>query len=84
MAPSSSMMWAAEPGGSETGYSSYVLKQLGETFRDKVAKLPAKQEVSRLHHFNGLQFTDLAEGIGITKGRMSQLHKEGLVQLRGC
>jgi RNA polymerase sigma factor for flagellar operon FliA len=48
-----------------------------------VAKLPARQQqVIRLHYFNGLQFVDIAEAMGITKGRVSQLHKEGLEQLR--
>lgn len=75
------------PGGEEatreTPYQSYALKQLGETFRNQVAKLPTRQQqVIRLHYFNGLQFVDVAEVMGISKGRVSQLHKEGLVQLR--
>lgn len=76
------------PGGEEpvreTPYQSYALKQLGETFRNQVTKLPARQQqVIRLHYFNGLQFADVAKAMGISKGRVSQLHKEGLEQLRG-
>lgn len=72
-----------EPASEDLAYRSLELK---ETKRDLLAGLsgvPDKaQKVLRLHYLNGVPFSEIAQLIGLSKGRVSQLHKEGLAALR--
>ena len=43
---------------------------------------PREQSVIRLHYLQGLAYDDIAKSLGITKGRISQLHEQALVRLR--
>lgn len=43
---------------------------------------PRQQSVVRLHYLQGLRFQEIAESLGITKGRVSQIHQQALVRLR--
>ncbi|OHX12056.1 hypothetical protein BI347_00035 [Chromobacterium sphagni] len=68
-----------------SAYQAYALKQLQLDLRRLIASLArGEQQVLKLHYFNGVQFNDIAQILGISKGRVSQLHKDGLRKLRGC
>lgn len=43
---------------------------------------PREQAVIRLHYLQGLDYDDIAKSLGISKGRISQLHEQALVRLR--
>jgi RNA polymerase sigma factor for flagellar operon FliA len=43
---------------------------------------PREQAVIRLHYLQGLAYDEIAKSLGITKGRISQLHEQALVRLR--
>ncbi|MQP74740.1 sigma-70 family RNA polymerase sigma factor [Stenotrophomonas sp. MYb238] len=43
-----------------------------------------RREILIAHYIHQKQFQDIAREMGVTKGRVSQLHKEGLVALREC
>lgn len=43
-----------------------------------------RREILVAHYIHQKQFQDIAREMGVTKGRVSQLHKEGIVALREC
>lgn len=51
--------------------------------RDAIRKLPEKEElVIILHYMQHVPFTEIAKLIGVTKGRISQIHKTAINRLR--
>lgn len=51
--------------------------------RDALLDLPDRQrDILISHYFMQVQFQDIASRFGVTKGRISQLHKESLARLR--
>lgn len=58
-------------------------QQLGTLLEQAVAHLPEKEElVVRLHYFQHLPFVEIAALLGLTKGRISQIHKSAMTRLR--
>lgn len=54
-----------------------------ESFRYLLAKLPVMQaKVLELHYLNGIQFDEVAALMGLSKGRISQLHSAAILALR--
>ncbi len=52
--------------------------------RDALLKVPGRhREILIAHYLRQIPFQDVARELGVTKGRVSQLHKEGLGMLRG-
>lgn len=43
---------------------------------------PREQSVVRMHYLQGLTYEYIAQTLGITKGRVSQLHEQALHRLR--
>jgi RNA polymerase sigma factor for flagellar operon FliA len=41
-----------------------------------------ERRVVKYHYFQNLEFTEIARIFGVTKGRVSQIHKRALVLLR--
>lgn len=59
------------------------VNRAGNYLRDAICKLPDKeQQVIRLHYLQHVPFVDIARMLGVTKGRISQLHKSGVAKLR--
>jgi RNA polymerase sigma factor for flagellar operon FliA len=47
------------------------------------ADLPEREaKIIRHHYFQQVPFDDIAESLGLTKGRVSQLHRRALMMLR--
>ncbi|GGY28928.1 sigma-70 family RNA polymerase sigma factor [Paludibacterium paludis] len=66
-----------------SAYDSFSLKQAAEHLHRRVEGLPDKQKtLLKLHYFNGMQFSEIAMLLGLSRGRVSQLHKEALQSLR--
>lgn len=77
-------MMASESSALPDGcYESLAFKDEQQRVRGLIGQLtPREQSVIRLHYLQGLAFTDVAQALGITKGRVSQLHEQALTRLR--
>jgi RNA polymerase sigma factor for flagellar operon FliA len=65
------------------GYRSLACEQTAAALRKALACLPERQrELIELHYFGHMPFKDIAARVGLTKGRISQLHAEALKTLR--
>ncbi|MBN8800745.1 MAG: sigma-70 family RNA polymerase sigma factor [Stenotrophomonas acidaminiphila] len=52
---------------------------------ESLLDIPARRrEILIDHYIHQKQFQDIAREMGVTKGRVSQLHKEGIAALREC
>jgi RNA polymerase sigma factor for flagellar operon FliA len=64
-------------------YDSTRERQLRETLERVVKSLPEQERrVIRYHYFQNIGFGDVAELLGVTKGRVSQIHRRALQLLR--
>ncbi|MEI9851960.1 MAG: sigma-70 family RNA polymerase sigma factor [Sphingomonas sp.] len=64
-------------------YESLAWRQLQAQIAQEVAGLPEREAiVIRQHYENGICFTHIAQLLGLTKGRISQLHASALAKLR--
>lgn len=64
-------------------YARVELRQLCARVRTMLDALPAKQrQVLVYHYFQHWAFDDIADMMQLSKGRISQLHKEALLKLR--
>jgi RNA polymerase sigma factor for flagellar operon FliA len=64
-------------------YARTELRQFRERISHLVRRLTHReQEVVRLHYFQSKSFDEVAEQLGLTRGRVSQLHKQALGRLR--
>jgi RNA polymerase sigma factor for flagellar operon FliA len=77
-------MMASESSALPDGcYESLAFKDEQQRVRGLIGQLtPREQSVIRLHYLQGLAFTDVAQALGITKGRVSQLHEQALTRMR--
>jgi RNA polymerase sigma factor for flagellar operon FliA len=67
----------------EQFYDGLEMRQLKETLVGLVDALPDQERrVIKYHYFQNLEFTEIASIFGVTKGRISQIHKRGLLLLR--
>jgi RNA polymerase sigma factor for flagellar operon FliA len=77
------MMENAEQTLPDNTYTRVELKQFQDRITHLVRNLTAReQDVVRLHYFQSKSFDEVAEELGLTKGRVSQLHKQALLRLR--
>lgn len=66
-------------------YRSVALVQLRERLLHAVDGLPAQQRtVVRYHYLQELPFDEIAAMLNLTKGRISQVHKQALLHLRAA
>ncbi|HEX5682661.1 MAG TPA: sigma-70 family RNA polymerase sigma factor [Ideonella sp.] len=64
-------------------YQSVELKHTRQQLHSMLKQLPpAEQRVVTLHYVQGLAFDEIARDLGLTKGRISQIHKKALMSLR--
>lgn len=66
-----------------TSYDSLVWKDAVKAVSAAVESLPVQElSVIRGHYLDGLQFEQIAAVLGLSKGRISQIHRAGLARLR--
>ncbi len=71
-----------EPSMPDNAYARTEMKQLRQLLSSLVQRLPpAEQRVLTRHYFQQQGFDDIAAGMGLTRGRISQLHRGGLQAL---
>lgn len=67
----------------EQFYDGLELRQLKERLVILVNALPDQERrVVKYHYLQNLEFTEIAVILGVTKGRISQIHKRAMVLLR--
>lgn len=72
------------PSPTPSGYESAAWQELLAALQDALAKLGTRdQMILRRHYIEGIAFDALARLMGVSKGRVSQLHRSALAQLRG-
>jgi RNA polymerase sigma factor for flagellar operon FliA len=66
-------------------YRTTELSQARERLLRALDALPAQERhVLRCHYLQDIRFDEIARELGLTKGRISQIHKKGLAHLRGA
>ena len=66
-------------------YAALERDQTQELLRQTIELLPERERmVLTLHYFQHIPFFEIANFLGVTKGRVSQLHRQGIERLRGC
>jgi RNA polymerase sigma factor FliA len=69
--------------GGRDAYSHLEQRQLAESLKRLVEALPGRERtVIHYHYYQGLSFTHVAEILGVTKGRVSQIHRQALQLIR--
>ena len=76
--------WQAGEAANGLGaYEQVELKQLRDRVLALVSSLPERERhIVRAHYMQDIPFQDIAAELGLTKGRISQLHKRALEMLR--
>jgi len=83
MLEGSGMYQAGESEAPGDSYSGIEMRQLSKRLHDAVAALPERQRsVVVLHYLQQRPFEAIALELGVSRGRVSQLHKEALARLR--
>jgi RNA polymerase sigma factor for flagellar operon FliA len=79
----SGMHMDAQAEFADNTYQAVELKQLQARVRAQVGALaPSQRRVIEGHYLQHLPFEEIARTIGVTRGRVAQLHKEALGNLR--
>jgi len=64
-------------------YDALELRQLRARLKETLAELPERQrKVLTWHYLEGRAFDEIAQALGVTRGRVSQLHKAAVAALR--
>lgn len=64
-------------------YAELEKAELSATVSESLDLLPERERaIVVLHYYHQLSFVDIADQLGVTKGRVSQLHKRALERLR--
>lgn len=85
MLEDASLFQNEEQESTDKGYSSIQYSNLRSSLVSKIESLPDKEKmIIYYHYFQGLKFEEVASAIGLTKGRVSQLHKQALNTLQLC
>src|SRR5262249_33642538 len=64
-------------------YAGVELRQFRDGLAHAVERLTERErDVIRLHYLQGIEFGEIARDLGLTQGRVSQLHRQGLARLR--
>jgi RNA polymerase sigma factor for flagellar operon FliA len=72
-----------EAAASAPFYHPAALRQLRDCLKNAVEALPPQERlVVRSHYFQEVSFHDLAGTLQVTKGRVSQIHRQALLRLR--
>lgn len=64
-------------------YAQAEMSQLRVRVREFVEQLPPRErQVLKAHYYDQLEFQDIAATLGVTKGRVSQLHSRAVARVR--
>lgn len=64
-------------------YDTLAMRELVAILREAVVNLPAREaSIIRLHYEDGVSFTQIADLMQLSKGRISQLHRAALAKLK--
>jgi RNA polymerase sigma factor for flagellar operon FliA len=78
------MVENAEAAASQPFYRSVALRQLRARLLQAIDDLPAQERtVVRGHYLQEIPFEQIAATLQLTKGRISQIHRQALLRLRG-
>lgn len=67
----------------ENAYGAVELRQLQQRVRALIDTLPERERrIVRYHYFQHMPFETIARVLGVTKGRVSQLHRRAMDMLR--
>lgn len=70
-------------GGADPLYGAVELRQTRKQLEALILQLPPpERRVIQLHYVHGHAFEDIASDMGLTKGRISQIHKKAITTLR--
>jgi RNA polymerase sigma factor for flagellar operon FliA len=71
------------PDGQPSAYESLAWHEMRQKLRQQIAALPERERyVIGQHYRNGVSFQQIAAILGISKGRVSQIHRAALLRLR--
>jgi RNA polymerase sigma factor FliA len=74
---------AVDDGGELDAYGSVAWRDLQLSALREIERLPARERlVLEQHYLHGLLFADIARVMGLTKGRVSQLHRAAISRIR--
>jgi RNA polymerase sigma factor FliA len=77
------MVASSEASLPDNTYSRLEFRQFQHHLFNLVRNLTAReQEVIRKHYLQGISFEEIAQELQLSKGRVSQLHRQGLERLR--
>lgn len=72
-----------DPDPAPDAYESLAWRQLQKRIADEIDRLTANESaVIRQHYDHGLSFAQVADLLGLTRGRISQLHHAALIKLK--
>jgi RNA polymerase sigma factor for flagellar operon FliA len=73
---------AARPAAG-TAYESTAWREIVQQLQCEMLRLPEREQaILHKHYLEGVCFDDLSTLFAVSKGRISQLHRAGLIQLR--
>lgn len=77
------MLMGAEDGLPDNAYSHIELRQLRDRLWQMVEQLTEREaQVIRRHYLQQQPFDEIATALSLTRGRISQLHRQGLERMR--
>ncbi len=69
--------------GASEGHASAEAHQVGQLLREAIDTLPDRQRmIVTAHYFQYVPFCEIAAELGLTKGRVSQIHKVAMAHIR--
>jgi RNA polymerase sigma factor for flagellar operon FliA len=67
----------------DNAYDRVLVRQVRQRLQARLAELPEREAlVIRRHYLQGQAFDEIGEVLGLTRGRVSQLHRQALALLR--
>jgi len=67
----------------ETPYTRAAMAQARKRIGSVLERLPERERlILRQHYFERIAFADIAASLGVTRGRVSQLHSRGIQRIR--
>jgi RNA polymerase sigma factor for flagellar operon FliA len=84
MLEDSGMFRADDEGVADSGYAGIELRQMSGRLHEAVDRLPERQQqLIRGHYLQHQTFDEIAQRMNVSRGRVSQLHRDALGKLAG-
>lgn len=73
------------PAGESNVYAEIERAEMADVLSQLLEQLPERERlIITLHYLQQVPFTHIAEQLGVTKGRVSQIHRRAMERLRGA